>query len=126
MNNYYNSFIQGFQELGVPELHISIWILIVYIFLFPLIQIRRPDALAVCSIIANIVTMIGTITIFVHIFSSKTLNHAKDWSENKVYWTKLPLTIGMTFYAYQLVAPFVSTMASFFLNITCFPFIFHS
>ena len=110
-------------------MNISIWILIVYIILFPLFQIRRPDTLATCSIIANIFTLIGTITIFVHIFSTKRFTHAKHWqSENKVYWTKLPLTIGITFYAYQLVAPLVSTYDIFIkflcLHLVCLYFSF--
>jgi amino acid permease len=89
---------------------ISIWILIVYCFLFPLFQIRRPDILATCSFLANILTLVGTITIFVYIFSVRTFQtQKKNWrAENEVHWTKLPLTMGITFYAYQMVAPLVS------------------
>ena len=103
-------YLQGFEELGISKMEVSTWILILYCFLFPLFQIRRPDLLAKCSAVANILSLVGTITIFVHIFSNGTFKPSKkSWRlENKVQWTKIPLTLGITFYAYQMVAPLVS------------------
>lgn len=107
--------MQGFEQLGVAKMEQRSWILIVYCFLFPLLQIRKPNILAVCSLLANILTLVGTITVFVYIFSVKTFDaHLRNWrAKNEVQWTKLPLTIGVTYYAYQLVAPLVSESMHF-------------
>ncbi|XP_028401799.1 proton-coupled amino acid transporter 3-like [Dendronephthya gigantea] len=101
---------QGFEKIGIPQMNISSWILVVYCVLFPLFQIRRPDTLATCSLLANVLTVVGTVTVFVHIFSARTFQTYRQ--ENKVFWTKLPLTIGITSYAYQLMAPLIVTMRS--------------
>ena len=91
-------------------MYTSTWIVVAYCVLFPLFQIRQPDMLATFSLVANLLTVVGAISIFVHIFSVRPFRiHAMIWrSTNKVHWTKLPLTIGITSYAYQLVAPLVS------------------
>ncbi|CAB3982015.1 proton-coupled amino acid transporter 1 isoform X2 [Paramuricea clavata] len=116
---------QGFEQLGIQEMDISSWILIVYCCLFPLFQIRRPDILATCSLLANILTLIGTITIFVYIFSANIFQtYRQNWrQEDEVQWTKLPLTIGITFYAYQLVAPLIVTMRNVMQEPNKIPFV---
>ena len=91
------------------QLDIAVWILIVYVLVLPSIFIRRPDFLAWGSIIANVFEVITITAVFVNVFSTSS-----SWKvNNTVQWSKLPLTIGVVFFAFE-IAPFVR-YRSFFL-----------
>ncbi|XP_028406640.1 proton-coupled amino acid transporter 1-like [Dendronephthya gigantea] len=93
---------QAFKEQNIIELEIIVWVLIVYFILLPTIFIQRPDFLAWFSLIANIFEVITIVSLMVHIFS-KTSNFKVN---NTVTWSKLPLTVGMVFFAFE-IAPFI-------------------
>ena len=98
----FSRFSQAFEEQDIVHLDIAVWILIVYVFVFPSIFIRRPDFLAWCSIIANIFEVIAIVAVFVNVFSTSS-----SWKVNyTVRLSKLPLTIGVVFLAFE-IAPFV-------------------
>ncbi|CAB4022685.1 Hypothetical predicted protein, partial [Paramuricea clavata] len=100
---------QAFEEQDIVQLDIAVWILIVYVLVLPSIFIRRPDFLAWGSIIANIFEVITITAVFVNVFSTSS-----SWKvNNTVQWSKLPLTIGVVFFAFE-IAPFVR-YRSFFL-----------
>ena len=92
------------------QLDIAVWIIIVYVLVLPSIFIRRPDFLAWGSIIADIFDVIAIVAVFVNVFSTSS-----SWKvNNNVWWSKLPLTIGVVFFAID-IAPFVRYKSIFLL-----------
>ncbi|XP_028406627.1 proton-coupled amino acid transporter 1-like isoform X2 [Dendronephthya gigantea] len=97
-----NIWKQAFKEQNILELDINVWVFVIYVFVLPTIFIRRPDFLAWFSLIANTFEVITIVTLMVHIFSKTS-----SWTvDNTVTWSKLPLTIGMVFFAFN-IAPFI-------------------
>jgi amino acid permease len=100
---FFCRFWQGFEEQKIVQLDLEVWILIVFLVVFPSIFVRKPVFLAWFSIVANIFLALSTVAVFVNIFSTTS-----DWKiDNTVEWPKLPLTFGMTLFAFE-IAPFVS------------------
>ena len=93
---------QAFEEQNIVQLDISIWILIVLILIFPSIFVRKPVFLAWFSVVANTSLFLTVVAVFVNIFRTTS-----DWKvDNTVKWSKLPLTFGITLYAFE-IAPFI-------------------
>lgn len=96
-------FPQAFEEQNILKLDLALWILIVYVLILPSTFIRRPDFFGWWSLIANIIEVITIVSLFVNIFFTSS-----SWKvQTSVEWSKIPLTIGIVFYAFE-IAPFVS------------------
>ena len=109
LNLFFFRFCQAFEEQNILTLDLTVWILIIFLLILPSTFIRRPDFLGWWSLIANIIEVITIISLFINIFSSSS-----SWKvQTSVNWSKIPLTIGIAFYVFE-IAPFVSYINIFF------------